>query len=732
MKFKRIRSAGLPLAALIFFCCGGLFARAHRPMADFDLQAIPGRILSESGIQVHAGKRGLIRDGAFHSDGTRDSFLAVWEKEMRESAPGFDGRELSGAFRIAFDTGFLGGEKESRQVSFGMFFCRLTPENQLELVFRTKPDDPLGPEFSIRSASRLAFDRFYDVAFSYSVNTRQVRLYLNGILEAEATPDFLPGLEVRTVDFGRNFRGRLAFLRLYDGILDADELTPRPVSAAERGAVRTRLENIVARHGNPHLAFWCETLMKQMDARAGTFGFTRAGWNDLLRQTGQAESLARLLEENAGKGRISDRIVTVFSVPATGGELLGPGDLPKTGINTDTLRIVAAKNEFESFSFLVFPFGKIRKFELVIPDLTGKNGARIPASAIDARLVKHRFRPGGAWTTGGPRDERRRVLVPDLLLHDENLLRVDETKRANELRFSYPDGEKYIDVSRARGPLENRIFDCENLPVRDADTLQSVRLDEPGRTQRFLLTVHVPKDAAEGVYSGEVQLLADGRNAGSLTLKLRVLPFELPPAGTPLDPEKELVRAVGLYPTGATPEPFRRDAGKRRQADLADLHFRQEAGRYSMSLGFPGPDELDELSSWARPARIAAGSANPAGYRKLLRASACRPEADGVLFQPFFFCGWNDFAVPGGGAAVPTRNGAMYSLAAEGLREGWDDLRYETLLRRLAAACRSGRETAEWLDGVHAGDYDPDIVRLDMIGRILGFHRQIAEKEARK
>ena len=51
---------------------------------------------------------------------------------------------------------------------------------------------------------------------------------------------------------------------------------------------------------------------------------------------------------------------------------------------------------------------------------------------------------------------------------------------------------------------------------------------EPGTNQGFWADVYVPRDTAPGEYSGTINVTADGTRLGSVTVKLRVLPFTLP------------------------------------------------------------------------------------------------------------------------------------------------------------------------------------------------------------
>ena len=97
---------------------------------------------------------------------------------------------------------------------------------------------------------------------------------------------------------------------------------------------------------------------------------------------------------------------------------------------------------------------------------------------------------------------------------------------------------------------------------------------------------------------------------------------------------------------------------------------------------------------------------------------------------------WLDFYSPYGyhiRMIYPTRDGVIDTLQWEGFREGIDDVRYATSLRRAAAAAMAdgdaaraaaARQALAWLDAVDAGSADLDALRLEMVNWIL---RMIAD-----
>jgi hypothetical protein len=189
--------------------------------------------------------------------------------------------------------------------------------------------------------------------------------------------------------------------------------------------------------------------------------------------------------------------------------------VPSTG--EVALNVTACPGEYEPASFAVRALEEVKGLKLSISDLRSDQAGRpIPSSAIDRHIVK-------CWYQSGRNIQFRneRILTPELLLKDDDLVRVDFENKHNYLRVTDPSGkESYALISGADSS------NLENVSVRDATELQPV--DIPGGTvKQFYLTIHVPEDSEAGDYSGQVRLAAAGRVETEIPLRLRVLPFKL-------------------------------------------------------------------------------------------------------------------------------------------------------------------------------------------------------------
>lgn len=228
------------------------------------------------------------------------------------------------------------------------------------------------------------------------------------------------------------------------------------------------------------------------------------------------------------------KLFAYYVVPAMSNLRRTQDTHPEDGTLGGPVRVLAAQGEFEPASVVFFAFNDAEKVELKVSDLTGKNG-RIPASAIDVKVVKVWYQTGLAWHSYFA-DTKGRQLTPELLLNDETLIRVDRDTRDNYLRVDHPEprGSEYVWISN---PHQIEIpFNDHLEPVADAPTLRpfSFQADE---FKQIWLTLEAPKNA-EGLYTGTIDVTVDGKPQGTIPLEVRVLPFALPDPKTNYDLER--------------------------------------------------------------------------------------------------------------------------------------------------------------------------------------------------
>lgn len=230
----------------------------------------------------------------------------------------------------------------------------------------------------------------------------------------------------------------------------------------------------------------------------------------------------------------------IDEVPAVSSVKRLPDQTPTDSLGRDAIHFIAAKGEFEPASFLIRSSENLEGVQLKAGPLKGGAG-EIPAANLDIKVVKVWYQDGTAWYSYFA-DSSRKELVPELLLNDETLVRVDHEKQGNFLRV----GEEYQWISYPAEEAE-KFFNYLTEPVADASTLQPISL-KAGENKQIWVTLKVPVDAAPGIYEGAITLERQGKELGAVRVKARVLPFELPAPATYYDLDNPFF--VSIYSTG--------------------------------------------------------------------------------------------------------------------------------------------------------------------------------------
>lgn len=236
-----------------------------------------------------------------------------------------------------------------------------------------------------------------------------------------------------------------------------------------------------------------------------------------------SENTKRVAELLKAKNKPANSL-TWFSVPACSDRMRLFDTFPVDGRHEGEIRIVVAQDEFEPASFQLFSFNGLDKVDLKVSPLKNEKGAVIAAENVDLRVVKLWLQNGNGWQSYFA--DVGLMLVPELALHDENMVKVDLQKQANYARVKGKDGkDNWVWISQPKEIATS--FDALNENFMDTETLQPVALDANSFKQ-FLLTVHAPKGQTPGVYSGTISVSKGGKELLSIPVKTRVLPFVLP------------------------------------------------------------------------------------------------------------------------------------------------------------------------------------------------------------
>ena len=260
--------------------------------------------------------------------------------------------------------------------------------------------------------------------------------------------------------------------------------------------------------------------------------------------------------------RADQKLLVYATPPVTNDPILPWTDIPAKP--ADVMAIRACQGEYEPASFVAYPITEDLTIEVAATDLKGSAGT-ILSSNVDIRVVKCWYQAGRSEGYSNPPkyveevgekdimilentpvDEGRRVLTPELLLKDDDLVRTEKWYRQNFVKLKYPDGtNRWLWISAPKVVFRDGMTvnpwvmspdtvgkpddtSVENQPISDARTLQPVSI--PKRTSKqFWITVHVPEDSKAGDYEGEIQIRAQGKLLETLKLRLEVLPFDLEP-----------------------------------------------------------------------------------------------------------------------------------------------------------------------------------------------------------
>lgn len=238
-----------------------------------------------------------------------------------------------------------------------------------------------------------------------------------------------------------------------------------------------------------------------------------------------------------------------FSVPATGEGQVLPESLPREAVKDAPCAIVAARGEYEGGSFVLRADTDLGKVDMTVGDLVSENGDVFPAEELDLTTVKVWYQNSNAWISYF--QDPRLKLCPELLLHDEDLVKVDTEKKGNWARITGSDGTvDYFWLTAPRGIHKRNVdistkriddaFLCMQPGFSDAPVFAGATL-EKGKNKQFMLTAHVGADVKAGLYRGKIAVTSrkDGALLHEVPVRLRVLDFELPDPKTYHDVEKD-------------------------------------------------------------------------------------------------------------------------------------------------------------------------------------------------
>lgn len=184
------------------------------------------------------------------------------------------------------------------------------------------------------------------------------------------------------------------------------------------------------------------------------------------------------------------------------------------------LSITATPGEYSSASFVISSLSQaLSNVTIEASALSGPSGDQIPSSSIDIRLVKTWYQPSNGVCTC----DIGKYLIPELLVHDDALIKNETSGETSYLRATVGGVQEYVDITTPGSAIP------KGATVEDASTLQPFSLSAKTNKQVWL-TVEIPTSVAAGTYKGTITVTADGSSAARLSFTITVLPFTLSPS----------------------------------------------------------------------------------------------------------------------------------------------------------------------------------------------------------
>jgi len=247
---------------------------------------------------------------------------------------------------------------------------------------------------------------------------------------------------------------------------------------------------------------------------------------------------ASMVDDTVGAKPITKKFLLYVVRPITNKRIL-PNTEAIPGKISDTLPMVAAPGEYEPASFVIRAKEDIEGLKLEVTDLKADDGHTIRSSNIDIKVVKVWYQDEGRGLQEQPPAQTynpivltyrnkpskyKKVLVPELLLNDDSLIKVDTEEKHNYVRVSEAGKPKHLLIS---GDKEGEgMAGSPAIPVTDSPSLLPVDIRQ-NTNKQFWVTVKVPASAPAGIYTARVEFKTEGESLGALKLQLRVLPFKL-------------------------------------------------------------------------------------------------------------------------------------------------------------------------------------------------------------
>jgi hypothetical protein len=209
----------------------------------------------------------------------------------------------------------------------------------------------------------------------------------------------------------------------------------------------------------------------------------------------------------------------VYPWEPTSHRMVLPDMFPIPALPGNTLELTACPDEYEPASFIIRAKEDLSNITITNTDLLSEGGNIIPSSALDIKIVK-------AWYQANidsiqQSKPKKKYLVPELLLNDDTLIKVDEQSQTNFVRIELNNETSYINISEPGFEMP------ANAVIKDALSLKPFDVKSETNKQIWL-TLKVPENATPGLYKGKLQIKAVDADVLEMEIVANVLDFTLP------------------------------------------------------------------------------------------------------------------------------------------------------------------------------------------------------------
>jgi len=187
------------------------------------------------------------------------------------------------------------------------------------------------------------------------------------------------------------------------------------------------------------------------------------------------------------------------------------------------MNIFAAKGEYEPGSLVVRAKRDIDDIEIKVSDFI-KGDHVIHSDNVEIKYVKAWYQANTAWK-GIRKTDNKRFLVPELLLNDDELLKIDYKNKINYAKISTNDEIKYIDISKLENLKIRSQPKVHEFPIRDSASLRPINI-ESNSAKQIWFTIYVPHEAFAGKYTGKI-IVSYNDVEIKIPVSLTVYPFKL-------------------------------------------------------------------------------------------------------------------------------------------------------------------------------------------------------------